>query len=211
MKKHLPTLTLGLGLLAACAFLLASGTRPAAAQGGAAPPAPQFARAIRYAKTAPARTFEQKKAAVVTDQIKGENPPRPIRRVPNEGLPKEQNREGATHGIDAAIQNSYRTDPQTAEPLIAAPEASFDGLSSDDNAAALGLRYLPPDTVGDVGPDHYVQAVNTLVRVYSKTGTPLTPAFLMSQLFSALGAPCGTIDDGDPIVLYDQAADRWFI
>ena len=211
MKKHLSTLTLGLTLLAACAFLLASSTRPAAAQRGAATPAPQFARAARYAKTAPARTFEQKKAAVVTDQIKGENPPRPIRRVPNEGLPKEQNREGATHGIDAAIQNSYRTNSVTAEPLIAAPENSFDGLSSDDNAAVLGVRYLPPDTVGDVGPNHYVQAVNTLVRVYSRTGTPLTPAFLMSQLFSVLGAPCGTNDDGDPIVLYDQAADRWLI
>ena len=33
----------------------------------------------------------------------------------------------------------------------------------------------------------------------------------MSSLFAALGAPCGTRDDGDPIVLYDRLADRWLI
>lgn len=212
MKKRFLTLTLTLTLLAASALLLAPRERPASAQGGAADsPKPQSARAASYAKTAPARTFEQRRAAVVTDQIKGENPPRQIRRVPNQGLPKEQNREGATHGTDAALQNSFRTNALTEEPLIPTPDTSFDGISSDDNASVHGARYLPPDTVGDVGPNHYVQAVNTLVRVYSKTGAPLTNAFLMSQLFSAVGAPCGTTDDGDPIVLYDQAADRWLI
>ena len=33
----------------------------------------------------------------------------------------------------------------------------------------------------------------------------------MSSLFASLGAPCGTRDDGDPIVLYDRFADRWLI
>ncbi|HWS54795.1 MAG TPA: fibronectin type III domain-containing protein [Pyrinomonadaceae bacterium] len=211
MNKRSLTLFLSLAVLAASALLLASRPRPAAAQTGAASPKPQVSRAVGYAKTAAVRTFEPRRAAVVTDEIRGEKPPRQIRRVPNQGLPKEQNREGATHGIDAAIQDSFPTNAITAEPLIAAPEASFDGLSSDDNAAVHGSRWLPPDTVGDVGPNHYVQSVNTLVRVYTKTGTPLTPAFLMSQLFSAVGAPCGTTDDGDPIVLYDQAADRWLI
>ncbi|HYE14113.1 MAG TPA: fibronectin type III domain-containing protein [Pyrinomonadaceae bacterium] len=211
MRKRFLTLTLSLALTAASALLLTTPPHPAAAQGEAASPRPQVSRAVGYAKTAPARTFEERRAAVQTGQIKGENPPRQIRRVPNQGLPKEQNREGQTHGTDAAVQNSYRTNAVTSEPLIPTPETSFEGLSSDNNAAVLGVRYLPPDTVGDIGPNHYVQAVNTLVRVFDRAGAPLTGAFLMSQLFAAVGAPCGTTDDGDPIVLYDQAADRWLI
>ncbi|HEX8115899.1 MAG TPA: carboxypeptidase-like regulatory domain-containing protein, partial [Pyrinomonadaceae bacterium] len=82
------------------------------------------------------------------------------------------------------------------------------------NPAFGGLgRVLPPDTNGDVGPNHYVQTVNTLVRIFQKTGTPVGNPFLMSTLFTALpaGNTCRTSDDGDPIVLYDELADRWMI
>jgi hypothetical protein len=64
---------------------------------------------------------------------------------------------------------------------------------------------FPPDPSGAAGPNHYVQAVNTTYRVYSKTGSPLTNAFNLSALWS------GSTNDGDPIVMYDRYADRWFI
>ncbi|REJ76381.1 MAG: hypothetical protein DWQ47_12300 [Acidobacteria bacterium] len=92
---------------------------------------------------------------------------------------------------------------------VPAPLTSFDGLSSNDNFAAYGFRIFPPDTIGDVGPDHYVQAANALFRVYDKSGSPLTPPFKLSSLFTALGTNCSTRNDGDPIVLYDTLADRW--
>jgi Carboxypeptidase regulatory-like domain len=91
------------------------------------------------------------------------------------------------------------------------PSLSFDGLSNFDNIAAYNLVILPPDMNGDVGPNHYVQAVNALVRVYDKSGSPLTPAFKLSQLFGPLGTPCSTRNDGLPIVQYDPLADRWLI
>jgi hypothetical protein len=91
------------------------------------------------------------------------------------------------------------------------PALSFDGLSSNDNAAAYGFRIVPPDPFGDVGPNHYVQAVNALVRVFDKNGAALTPPFKLSSLFSPLGTACSTRNDGDPIVLYDALADRWLI
>ncbi len=91
------------------------------------------------------------------------------------------------------------------------PLLSFDGLSSNDNAAAYGFRVLPPDTVGDVGFDHYVQAVNLLVRVFDKSGNALTPPFKMSSLFAPLGTACSTRNDGDPNVLFDPLADRWIL
>ena len=88
---------------------------------------------------------------------------------------------------------------------------SFEGISSNDNFAAYGFRIFPPDTIGDVGPDHYVQAANALFRVFDKTGNPLTPPLKMSSLFAVLNTGCSVRDDGDPIVLYDTLADRWIL
>jgi len=67
----------------------------------------------------------------------------------------------------------------------------------------------PPDTVGDVGPKHYVQMVNaTKVAIYSKTGTLLSGPSDLSGFWSS-GA-C-TADEGDPVVVYDPLADRWVL
>jgi subtilisin-like proprotein convertase family protein len=98
-------------------------------------------------------------------------------------------------------------------PKIPAPIANFEGLSNLDNAAdpVIAGFVLPPDTVGDVGPTQYVQATNLLFRVFNKSGTALTPPRPISFLFTALGGRCATIDDGDPIILYDSFADRWII
>ena len=92
-----------------------------------------------------------------------------------------------------------------------APSLTFDGLNSFDNAAAYGFQIIPPDPNGDVGLNHYVQAVNALVRIFDKNGTPQTPPFKLSSIFAPLGTPCSTRNDGDPIVLYDALADRWFL
>ena len=97
------------------------------------------------------------------------------------------------------------------ELSLAAPLSAFAGLSSDDNQTAFAFRVSPPDTVGDVGPNHYVQMVNLMFRVFDKAGNPLTAPLKVSTIFSPLGAPCGPTDDGDPIVLYDPLADRWML
>jgi hypothetical protein len=96
-------------------------------------------------------------------------------------------------------------------PLMPLASLSFDGITNLDNANAFGFRVLPPDTNGDVGPQHFVQAVNLLVRVFDKSGTPLAPPFKMSSLFAPLGGLCASNDNGDPIVLYDSLADRWLL
>src|SRR3712207_4813390 len=141
MKKSSLSFALGLTLLAAGGFLFASPA--AAAAQTVSPPRPQSAGAARYAKTRAAREFEQGRAAKVSDKIFGENPPRQIRRVPNQGLPKDLNKEGASAGTDAALQTSFAVSEATAEANIPTPEGSFDGISSDDNAAVHGARYLP--------------------------------------------------------------------
>lgn len=91
------------------------------------------------------------------------------------------------------------------------PSLGFDGLSNFDNIPVYNAFLLPPDMIGDVGPNHYVQAVNSLVRIFDKNAKALTPPFRMSQLFAPLGTACSTIDSGEPVVLYDTLADRWLL
>lgn len=92
--------------------------------------------------------------------------------------------------MDAALQLVPATH-RLRTPLV-----SFNGQN--------GSGY-PPDPTGAAGPDHYVQAVNTAFRVYTKTGTGVGAAHNLSSLWA------GSADEGDPIVLYDRHADRWFI
>jgi hypothetical protein len=67
----------------------------------------------------------------------------------------------------------------------------------------------PPDTNGDVGPDHYVQMVNaTKVAIFDKTGSLVARVFDLGDLWP--GGPCAS-NSGDPIVLYDRLADRWLL
>src|SRR5207245_8189932 len=99
---------------------------------------------------------------------------------------------------------------------IAAPIANFDGLgdgfSGPGGSFTVGAH--PPDTTGDVGPQHFVQAVNsgaTTFAVFKKDGTTVLGPTDMSTLFMGVGDPCQTSTDGDPVVKYDRIADRWII
>jgi hypothetical protein len=63
---------------------------------------------------------------------------------------------------------------------------------------------MPFDPSGAAGPNHYVQMINTRFAVYNKMGTLLSGP-------TNLGTLLGGSNDGDPIVMYDAAADRWFM
>lgn len=90
------------------------------------------------------------------------------------------------------------------------PSLSFQGQSIAETIA-VGQGFLPPDTNGDVGPANYVQTVNVTFRIWDKAGNPLTPVASLNTLFGPIGGACGSSEDGDPIVVYDQLADRWLI
>ena len=78
------------------------------------------------------------------------------------------------------------------------------------NVAGLTSNANPPDTVGDVGLNHYVQMVNaTFFQVWNKQGVPLTAALTFGNLWPA-GQTCRS-NSGDPIVVYDHLADRWLL
>ncbi len=65
----------------------------------------------------------------------------------------------------------------------------------------------PHDPTGDIGRDHYVQAINsTTIGIFDKEGNILN-SFSANTLWSSLGFTSA----GDPIILYDQTANRWLI
>jgi hypothetical protein len=106
---------------------------------------------------------------------------------------------------DGAVQTA------TSPLAIPAPLTSFEGLSNQDNFNMFGFRVNPPDPVGDVGPNHYVEMDNLQFAVYSKTGTKLLGPIDTGSLWAGFAIDECTEPSGDPVVLYDQFADRWIL
>jgi hypothetical protein len=120
-------------------------------------------------------------------------------KAPRKGpLPMRPVRKGAAQVPDTALQS--------AAPDAAAPATiiNFEGVSNVDGV-------LPPDTNGDIGPNHYVQWVNKTLAVYSRSGALLYGPASGNTIWAGFGGPCETQNDGDPIVLYDHLADRWLL
>jgi hypothetical protein len=71
---------------------------------------------------------------------------------------------------------------------------------------------VPPDTNGAIGATQYVQWVNESFAVFDKaTGARLYGPAAGNTLWSGFGGGCETNNDGDPIVAYDKAANRWVL
>ena len=115
-------------------------------------------------------------------------------------------RKGSGRGIDNALQAFA---PALASLLT--PSSSFEGMSNADNFALYGGRVNPPDPAGAVGPNHYVEAINLAVAVYAKNGTRLLGPVALGSLWDGFSVPQCTAFAGDPVVVYDQLADRWLI
>src|SRR4029077_15612273 len=65
---------------------------------------------------------------------------------------------------------------------------------------------------GAVGATQYVQWVNESFAVFNKTtGALVHGPVAGNTLWSGLGGGCQTNNDGDPIVQYDKAANRWIL
>lgn len=124
----------------------------------------------------------------------------PIKEVPRRFYPVPGNEpKPAGEGLPDPLLNLWR-------------EPSAPTITLDVNVAGTAFTgATPPDTVGDVGPNHYVQAVNaTRIAIFDKNGV-LQPGYPILLETLAPSGPCRTDAAGDPIVLYDQLADRWFL
>ncbi len=122
-----------------------------------------------------------------------------LKLVPLRPLPKAKPApKGKAEPFDPVVQST------PGRRLTPPPSASFEGVGNVNFA-------LPPDTNGDIGPNHYVQTVNLSFGVFDRSGNFLFGPANINTLFTGFGGPCENTNDGDPIVLYDSLADRWLI
>lgn len=140
------------------------------------------------AKTLPVMTQQEKEAIWEKSRSKPKNEMMRYREFPyaETALPKGQDPVWQTK--QDAIEEGRTT------------QLNFNG--SDDGS-------FPPDPCGDVGPNHYIQAYNAAYVIYDKQGNTLAGPTNLNLLFGAV--PGSNCNSGDPIVLYDEQADRWVI
>lgn len=114
------------------------------------------------------------------------------------------------HGFsgDTARQRTARG---LKAPNISAPVLTFEGMSNNDNFNLYGGRVNPPDPVGDVGPNHYVEMANLVFNIYDKSGNSLIGATRLGDLWAGFAIADCTDPSGDPVVLYDHLTDRWLL
>ncbi len=85
------------------------------------------------------------------------------------------------------------------------------GGTISQNFAGTSNLYgvIPPDTDGDVGNDYYFQMVNQGFAIWDKSGNLLYGPVDNITLWDGFIGPWSSTNDGDPVVLYDEYADRW--
>jgi PKD repeat protein len=135
-------------------------------------------------------------------------------------LPPLTEEEHEQIAIQAALKEynrdlEHRSYPYKEDALPKGPDPAWqkeNGTRGGNRAPVLNVPgqnspYFPPDCNGAVGPNHYMQTVNTTYAIYDKTGTLVYGPYDMNTLFGSVpGANC---NDGDPIILYDEMAERW--
>jgi hypothetical protein len=148
---------------------------------------------------------------------------KPLREMAKNANPSSIDRRGLARGPEGVIVEDstaswsvlpslLRSGRSTASAsAIAGTIANFEGISNQDNFNLLGIRVNPPDPIGDVGPNHYVEMVNLAFAVYDKQGNRLLGPATLGSLWTDFPVADCALNAGDPVVLYDQFADRWLL
>lgn len=106
---------------------------------------------------------------------------------------------------DGAVQSTVTGQTTSAGGL------NFAGVGAGDYG--FSVEYAPPDTNGAVGATQYVQWVNAAFAVFDKATGTIAPGFPKAgnAPWSGFGGGCEANNDGDPVVQYDKAAQRWIL
>ncbi len=182
----------------------ASPTGATAPQGFKAPKA-KFSDNVAFDVSPALRDMAKKGGANATDNPEAE----PVDIRPDRGpevLDNGFSGDGATASAGLAAKLTANSTATLSGTI-----ANFEGLSNQDNFNLFGFRVNPPDPVGDVGPNHYVEMVNLAFAVYDKQGNVLLEPADTGTLWAGFAVEDCTDPSGDPIVVYDQFADRWLL
>ena len=162
---------------------------------------PRWTSAVAFDKTAPLRDMitVAPRGIPPNEELIEMRTERMLRTVPSK-----------TRTADGALQGPAGS---TLAPSvsIASPSLTFEGMSNQDNFNIFGGRVNPPDTIGDVGPNNYVQMINLVYAIYDKAGNLLLGPVDTGTLWAGFAVEDCTDPSGDPVVVYDQLEDRWLL
>jgi hypothetical protein len=149
--------------------------------------------AVFLGKTAPISELAPM-SATRTEQKAKVRMKRPPRNFIGRGMDFPVNPNAQPQGFDAVRQSAV--EKAAGFPIL----VNVDGVDAQSS---------PHDPSGDIGKDFYVQAVNaTNFQVFDKTdGSPATGVIAANTLWASINRSSA----GDPIVLFDQEAERWII
>ena len=111
----------------------------------------------------------------------------------------------------------FRLRRRAAAPWLnrSRPQVEFlesrDLLSVSVSLAQSGIGstgFVPPDTIGAAGPNHFVEAVNLTMNIYNKSGS-LVRSQTFGSFFSSL--PGRLANQSDPFVTYDTYLNKWVV
>lgn len=84
------------------------------------------------------------------------------------------------------------------------------GTNLTGSTLFIDSGFIPPDTMGAVGNDHFIELINGRYSVYRKSdGVRVQTSTLNDFWINASVTPAGSFAF-DPRVVYDQASQRWF-
>lgn len=105
---------------------------------------------------------------------------------------------------DGAVQSSFGTNsPVTTNVPITSINQNYDGLGWSS--------FDPSDNNLAVGPNHVIQIINDLSGSRFKIWNKTTGAVVGNAAGTILSTVTGVSGAGDPVVMYDQLADRWVL
>ncbi|HZT31803.1 MAG TPA: hypothetical protein VFA33_18085 [Bryobacteraceae bacterium] len=117
-----------------------------------------------------------------------------------------------------AVPGAAQADPVVQENAGAAvattPGLNILGLGNGfvGPNGTFQVQYAPPDTNAAVGATQVVETVNISYAVFDKnTGSPTLGPLPINTIWSGFGGNCATTNLSDPVVLYDQLANRWVV
>ncbi len=171
------------------AFIVLPGFNSKAQNEGVRPSS--FSKAVYFDRVGPLKDFpvlteEDLMALDEKEKNKVRNKDLQYRSYPNaeNALPK---------GVDPVWQKTAGKTRGTSQII-----ENFNGLTTSSS---------PPDCNGSAGPEHFFQTVNVKYSIYDKSGNQVVAPTNLNTLFA--GVPGANNNDGDPILLYDDNADRW--
>lgn len=114
-------------------------------------------------------------------------------------------------GPDRPVRSTAAQEQARLNGLIGI-STNFDTISLNDQFDLTGFGSIPPDTMGAIGPTHFLQVINSSVAAFSRTGSRASHVTLNSFFtFNDNGITYPRTGAFDPRVLFDRRSDRWYV